>query len=209
MGSQLDSTTPSPDLRPARIFRSTALRATVTITDSGHLYTADQTTGEILHATRKLPLRRIERKIEVYVGSDTKFPSQARDSDELFAAIIPFDNWLDKQYFSPAKAIELLGAGASGAAVRTLDYLAQNLAGRNYWFGRIEDLTKALDTPKRTVERALKDLESMGVVKRKTQGRSWPTRITVHPWYAWRGDLLWRDSAYSEWLNLSSAEFGG
>lgn len=209
MSSQHYSTTSHTQLSSARAIRNKPVRATVTITDSGHMYTADQSTGEIIHATRKLPPRRIERKIEVYVGSDTKFPSQARDSEELHAAITPFDTWLDKQYFNPAKAIELLGAGASGIAVRTLGYLAQNLAGRNYWFGRIEDLTKALDTPQRTLERALKELESMGVVKRKTQGRYWPNRITVHPWYAWRGDLLWRDTAYSEWLETRSAEFGG
>lgn len=133
MSSQHDSTTSHTPLSSSRAIRNKAVRATVTITDSGHMYTADQSTGEIIHATRKLPSRRIERKIEIYVGSDTKFPSQARDSEELHAAITPFDTWPDKQYFNPAKAIELLGAGASGIAVRTLGYLAQNLAGRWSW----------------------------------------------------------------------------
>lgn len=205
---QSDSAAPSGELRLPKAIRPVNGRATVTITDKGHMYFADQSTGEIIHATRKLPRRRVERQVDLYVGKDTKFPSLARNSEELLEALTPFDTWLDKQYFSATKALELLGAGASGSAVHTLGYLSQNLTGRNYWFGRIQDIVKALDTPQRTVERALKDLESMNVVKRKTQGRTWPMRIAVHPWYAWRGDIQGRDEAYSEWLP-KPAELGG
>lgn len=190
-------------------FNPTAGRPAIAVTDGKHTYFADPNTGQIIHSTRKLPRYRVVRRIDVYVGLDTKFPAQARDNEELGEALAPFDTWLDNKYFSATKAIELLAAGASGTAVCTLSHLAQNLSGRNYWFGRIEDLAKALDTPQRSVERALKDLESMNIVKRKTQGRQWPTRIAVHPWYAWRGDLQGRDIAYSDWLGISPADFGG
>ncbi|WP_431700580.1 hypothetical protein [Pseudomonas sp. BR20] len=199
----------SDDQHYASQFKPTAGRPTIAVTDGKHTYFADPNTGQIIHATRKLPRYRVVRRIDVYVGLDTKFPTQARDNEELSEALATFDTWLDNKYFSATKAIELLASGASGTAVCTLSHLAQNLSGRNYWFGRIEDLAQALDTPQRSVERALKDLENMNVVKRKTQGRQWPTRITVHPWYAWRGDLQGRDAAYSDWLGISPAEFGG
>ncbi|MFL1524277.1 hypothetical protein [Pseudomonas sp. O230] len=189
--------------------KPTGGRPTVAVTDKGHTYFADLNTGQIIHATRKLPRFRVERRVNAYVGLDTKFPAQARDGEELTEALAPFDTWIDNKYFSSTKAIELLGSGASANAVCTLAHLGQNLSGRNYWFGRIEDLANALGTPLRSVERALMDLESMNVVKRKTQGRQWPTRITVHPWYAWRGDLQGRDIAYTDWLEIRPADFGG
>lgn len=190
------------DQHTAWQLKQTAGRPTIAVTDGKHTYFADPNTGQIIHSTRKLPRYRVVRRIDVYVGLDTKFPTQARDNEELIEALVPFDTWLDNSYFSATRALELLASGAPGTAVCTLSHLAQNLSGRNYWFGRIEDLAKALNTPQRSVERALKDLEGMNIVKRKTQGRQWPTRIAVHPWYAWRGDLQGRDSAYTDWLSV-------
>jgi DNA-binding transcriptional ArsR family regulator len=212
----MDAINMNVDLAPQRSdqdtntrLKPTAGRPSIAVTVGNHMYFVDPNTGLILHSTRKLPRHRVVSKIEVYVGLDTKLPTQARDSEELSEALIPFDAWLNKKYFSAKKALDLLRTCATKNAVCTLSHLAQNLSGRNYWFGRIEDLAKALDTPQRSVERALKDLESMNIVKRKAQGRQWPTRITVHPWYAWRGDLQGRDAAYSDWLGISPAEFGG
>ena len=179
------------------------------VQDRGERYFVDVATGEIIHATRKLPKRRSVRAIEVYVGVDTRWPSEARDAEELATATTPFDWWPDLHYVSRGKFLDLLDHQASSNAVRVLRYIAENLAGRNHWFGTISDLETALAMPKRTLERALQELTTMNALKRKTNGKAWPARFSVHPWYAWKGDLQGRDAAYSEWVGLRPAEFGG
>lgn len=179
------------------------------IQDKGENYFVDVATGEIIHATRKLPRRRSVRAIEVYVGVDTRWPSEARDAEELAKATTPFDWWSDQHYVSRGKFLDLLDHQTSSNAVRVLRYIAENLSGRNHWFGTISDLETGLEMPKRTLERALQELTTMNTLKRKANGKTWPIRFSVHPWLAWKGDLLGRDAAYSEWVGLRPAEFGG
>lgn len=169
----------------------------------------DAATGEIIHATRKLPRNRLVRAIEVDIGVDTCWPSTARDADELHKATSPYDWWSDQHYVSRDKFLDLLDKQTSSNAVRVLRYLSENLSGRNHWFGKMADLEQALQMPTRTLERALQELSSINAVRRKAQGPSWPTRISIHPWYAWKGDLLGRDDAYSCWLGIRPANSGG
>jgi len=143
------------------------------------------------------------------VGVDTRWPSEARNAEELQAATAPYDWWSDKQYVSGAKFLDLLDNQVSPNAVRLLRHLAMNLAGRNHWFGKMADLERAIGLPTRTLERALQELSSINVVRRRNNGRAWPTRLSVHPWYAWKGDLLGRDDAYAEWLDIRPAIVGG
>lgn len=184
-------------------------RHAVVVQDKGHGYFVDVATGEIIHATRKLPKQRVVRTIDVDVGTDTRWPSEARDAEELIAATAPIDWWPDQHYINGRKFLDLLDAQVSANAVRLLRHISENLTARNHWFGRMEDLAQALQMPSRTLERALQELTSINAVKRQTGGKTWPTRISVHPWYAWKGDLLWRDPAYAEWLGVRPANFGG
>lgn len=184
-------------------------RPTVAVQDKGHSYFVDTATGEIFHATRKLPRHRTVRSIEVYVGVDTRWPSEARDAEELHQATAPYDWWSDKHYACRDKILDLLDKQTSSNAVRLLRHLTVNLAGRNYWFGTMADLEHALQMPTRTLERALQELSTINAIKRKTHGRTWPIRISVHPWFAWKGDLQGRDAAHAEWLRIRPANFGG
>lgn len=184
-------------------------RPCAVVQDKGESYFVDAATGEIIHATRKLPKRRSVRVVDVDVGVDTRWPSEARNAEELLEATTPFDWWIDQHYVSRGKFLDLLDHNASPSAVRVLRYIAENLAGRNYWYGTLGDLEDALEIPRRSLERALQELTAMNALKRKTNGKAWPNRFSVHPWYAWKGDLLGRDVAYSEWVGLKPASFGG
>lgn len=184
-------------------------RPCAVVQDRGESYFVDAATGEILHATRKLPRRRVVRVVHVDVGVDTRWPSEARNAEELLEAATPFDSWEDKHYVSRGKFLDLLDHNASPSAVRVLRYIAEKLAGRNYWYGTVGDLEDALAIPKRSLERALQELTAMNALKRKSNGKAWPIRFSIHPWYAWKGDLLGRDAAYSEWIGFKPASFGG
>ncbi|WP_285960560.1 hypothetical protein [Pseudomonas tohonis] len=183
-------------------------RPAVVVQDMGHSYFVDAATGEVIYASRTLPKHRKVRRVDVEVGVGTRWPSEARDATELYEATSLFDLWQSEHYVNGGKLLDLLGHGVSSNAIRLLRHLADNITARNYWFGRISDLAQTLQMPTRSLERAMQELTSINAVKRKTQGRNWPTRISVHPWYAWRGDLMPRDPAYAEWVGLRPADFG-
>ncbi|MGB4072785.1 hypothetical protein [Pseudomonas sp.] len=193
---------------PAAITQIPA-RSVVVVQDRGHSYFVALDTGEVIHSTKKLPRRRVVRTVSVAVGIDTKWPSDARDADELRAATMPFDLWPDEQYLSVNKLLDLLDAQVSANAVRVLRYVAQNLTARNHWFGTLDDLAAAIQLPKRTLERSLNELTTINALRLRRQGKTWPTRICVHPWLAWRGDLQFRDDAWLSWVGIRAADFGG
>ncbi|MGE6790996.1 hypothetical protein ACQKFS_03105 [Pseudomonas guineae] len=185
------------------------VKSVVVVQERGHSYFVALDTGEIIYSTKKLPRHRVVRTVSATVGIDTKWPSEARDADELRTATAPFDRWENEQYLSGNKLLDLLDNQVSSNAVRALRYVSQNLTARNHWFGTINDLAAALPLPKRTLERSLKELTTINALKIRSQGKNWPTRISVHPWLAWRGDLLFRDAACRDWVGLRSVDFGG
>lgn len=186
---------PPPTIHPL------GAREAIFVTDMGRHYTVDFRTGEILASSDPLP-RTPPRPVHTSktVGIDTPWPCMARDEDELREAIQPFDHWLDRHYLEEANLLGLLRTGITGSAIRLLQHLAEQLSGHNYWFGKLKNLSVQLGLSERTVRAALAELERAGLIERTTQGKSWPTRIRIHPWYAWRGDLFDRKRALGEWV---------
>lgn len=193
----------------APVITPVSARAAVAVVDRGETYFVDTSTGEIFHATRKLPRYPKVRSVDKYVGQDTCWPSQARDQEELLEATKPFDYWPDEHYINKDKMLDLLDRAVSANAVRLLRYLAEHLSGRNHWFGRMNEIADALPMPTRTLERAMQELSDINVVRSKKQGRLWPLRVSVHPWFAWKGDLQGRDGVCAQWLGIRAAKFDG
>jgi len=183
-------------------------RPAAVVYDGIHLYVAAVDTGEIIHSSRKLPKYSAAPCVAAYVGEETKWPAEARDADELREAIRHFDYWIDAHYIDERKLLDLLGSTSSAGAVRLLRHFAENLAGRNHWFGHIGELSAALAMPDRSVQRGLKELADTNLIRRSPQGKNWPTKISVHPWIAWRGDLLARNDALARWTCGRSANIG-
>ncbi|EQM74119.1 hypothetical protein [Stutzerimonas stutzeri] len=170
----------------------------------------DVETGEILNPTEQMQKKRPKRDLRksAYVGVTTPWPASARDEDELCRAVEPFDWWKDQLMVSANNMLQLLNVGLSEKAVRIFHHLALAISGRNVWFGSVVRLTESLGIPQRTVERALTELEQWQLIERKHQGRHWPLKVYLHPWYAWRGDTLIRKQALKKWA-LKHAKFGG
>jgi len=194
---------------PSTVIATTTPRPIHMIKDGPDTYLVDVESGEILNQQQPLqPVRKRDLRRCNDVGVTTPWPALARDAEELTAALEPFDWWQDKLHVDTRKVLGLLDAGLNDRAVRTFHQLAKGLAGRNVWFGSIEELRSSLQTSKRALERALADLEKFGLIARKHQGRHWPLRITLHPWYAWRGDLTLREPTLQAWT-FRSAKSGG
>lgn len=179
----------------------------------GHRLYVDIASGEILNPTdqtQDAPLALTKRDLRRApdVGLDTPWVNDARNDEELWRAVQTFDWWIDLLVYEADKILSLLDTGLSDKAVRVFKHLACGLSARNIWFGSITELPEALDTPQRNVERALADLERHRLIERKHQGRYWPMKISLHPWYAWKGDLLARDRALQQWV-LRTAKNGG
>lgn len=176
----------------------------------GLRFFVDVESGEILNPTEEMqrtPPKRDLRKA-VYVGTETPWPALARNEEELGRAVEPFDWWMDQLLVSASKILKLLDQGLSGTAVRVFHHLAHAISGRNVWFGSVAELTESLDISQRTLERALTELEQWRLIERKQQGRYWPLKISLHPWYVWRGDLQIREQVLGAWV-LRTATFGG
>jgi DNA-binding transcriptional ArsR family regulator len=179
----------------------------------GLRFCVDVASGEILNPTEQMlekPAALTKRDLTdaPYVGLDTPWVNDARDDEELWRAVQTFDWWIDRLVYDADKILSLLDTGLSDKAVRVFKHLACGLSARNIWFGSIAELSEALGTPQRNVERALADLERHRLIERKHQGRYWPMKISLHPWYAWKGDLQARDQALQQWV-LRTAKNGG
>ena len=176
----------------------------------GLRFFVDVESGEILNPTEqmqaKLPKRDLRRS--AYVGITTPWPVSARDEDELWRAVESFDWWMGQSMVNAHNILQLLDVGLSDKAVRVFHHLARAISGCNVWFGSVAGLVEALGIPQRTVERALSELELWRLIERKHQGRHWPLKVCLHPWYAWRGDLQLRDQALQQWV-LRTAKTGG
>lgn len=176
----------------------------------GLRFFVDVETGEILNPTEQMqrkPPRRDLRKA-AYVGTETPWPAFARNEEELWRAVESFDWWMDQLVVSASKILQLLDVGLSDKAVRVFHHLARAISGRNVWFGSVAELSESLDIPQRTLERALTELEQWRLIERKHQGRHWPLKVSLHPWYAWRGDSWVRTQELERWV-LRTATFGG
>ena len=179
----------------------------------GLRFYVDVASGEILNPTEQMlekPATLTKRDLRgaPYVGLDTPWPNDARNEEELWRAVQTFDWWADRLVYDADNILDLLDVGLSDKAVRLFKHLARALAARNIWYGSVAELSEALDTPLRSIERALSDLERHRLIERKHQGRYWPMKISLHPWYAWRGDLQARNHALQQWV-FRTASFGG
>ena len=80
-------------------------------------------------------------------------------------------------------------------AVKVFRQILLGLAGRNIWFGKLADIG---------TKREIGDLTRADLIRVIRQGKTMPTKVTVHPWYGWRGDRMSRQSYIGAWIGIAS-----
>lgn len=171
---------------------SNRLKTTIDTT-TGHELTFDTYTGEILVSQKEIIKR---HKVTTDVGSQCRHPVDARTSEELTEILSVHDYWADNLTIEPEKLLDLLETGAiSVGAIKLFRQILLGLAGRNIWFGKLADVG---------TKREIGDLTRAGLIRVIRQGKTMPTKVTVHPWYGWRGDRMSRQSYIGAWICIAS-----
>ncbi|WGK91260.1 hypothetical protein [Pseudomonas migulae] len=173
---------------------SDRLRTTIDST-TGLELTSDTQTGEVL-ASRKITIKK--HTITADVGKQCRHPVDARTSEELAEILSVHDHWADNLLVESDKLLDLLDAGEiSPGAIKVFRNILVELAGRNLWFGRLADLG---------TKREVADLNKIGLIRVVKQGPTLPTKVLVHPWYGWRGDLSARQIYLGQWLRIGAGD---
>lgn len=160
---------------------------------TGHQITFDTYTGEILVSQKEVIKR---YKVTSDVGSQCRYPVDARTSEELTGILSVHDHWADNLTVEPEKLLDLLETGAiSVGAIKLFRQILLGLAGRNIWFGKLGDVG---------TKREIGDLTGAGLIRVIRQGKTMPTKVTVHPWYGWRGDRMSRQAYIGDWICIAS-----
>ena len=155
--------------------------------------TFDTHTGEVL-LSRKEIIKRY--RVTTDVGKQCRYPVDARTSEELAEILSVHDHWADNLTIEPDKLLDLLEAGAvSAGAIKLFRQILLGLAGRNIWFGKLADMG---------TKREIGDLTRADLIRVIRQGKTMPTKVTVHPWYGWRGDRMSRQSYIGSWICIAS-----
>ncbi|WP_095055538.1 hypothetical protein [Pseudomonas sp. Irchel s3b2] len=167
---------------------SNRLKTTIDITTEQEL-TFDTHTGEVL-VSRKEIIKR--HRVTTDVGKQCRHPVDARNFEELAEILSVHDHWADNLTVEADKLLDLLETGKiTAGAVRLFRQILLGLAGRNIWFGKLADIG---------TKREIGDLSQAGLIRVIRQGKTLPTKVTVHPWYGWRGDLASRQSYIGDWI---------
>ena len=158
---------------------------------TGHELTFYIRSGEIL-ASRKVIVKK--HTITTDVGKQCRHPVNARTSEELLEILSVHDHWADNLTIEADKLLDLLETGViTAGAVKLFRQILLGLAGRNIWFGKLADIG---------TKREIGDLSRAGLIRVTRQGKTLPTKVTVHPWYGWRGDLTSRQSYIGDWIDI-------
>lgn len=164
---------------------------TTTDTTTSHELTFDTQTGEVL-ASRKVIINK--HSITIDVGKQCRHPVDARNSEELAEILSVHDHWADNLTVEADKLLDLLETGEiTAGAIKLFRQILLGLAGRNIWFGKLADIG---------TKREIGDLSRAGLIRVTRQGKTLPTKVTVHPWYGWRGDLTSRQSYIGDWIDI-------
>lgn len=164
---------------------------TTTDTTTSHELTFDTQTGEVL-ASRKVIINK--HSITIDVGKQCRHPVDGRNSEELAEILSVHDHWADNLTVEADKLLDLLETGEiTAGAIKLFRQILLGLAGRNIWFGKLADIG---------TKREIGDLSRAGLIRVTRQGKTLPTKVTVHPWYGWRGDLTSRQSYIGDWIDI-------
>ena len=162
-------------------------------TTTGHELIFDTQTGEVLES-QKVTIKK--HNITTDVGTQCRFPIAARTSEELLEILSVHDQWINNLTAEADKLLDLLGTGEiTAGAVKVFRQILLGLAGRNIWFGKLADIG---------TKREIGDLTRADLIRVTRQGKTLPTKVTVHPWYGWRGDLMSRQSYIGAWIGIAS-----
>ena len=164
---------------------------TTTDTTTSHELTFDTQTGEVL-ASQKVTIKK--HTITTDVGTQCRFPIAARTPEGLLEILSVHDQWVNNLTVEADKLLDLLEIGEiTAGAVKVFRQILLGLAGRNIWFGKLADIG---------TKREIGDLSRAGLIRVTRQGKTLPTKVTVHPWYGWRGDLSSRQSYIGDWIDI-------
>lgn len=147
-----------------------------------------------------------QRHIKAQVGVDTRFPTEARNPEELFEAISVHDPHLADLNIEYDRLLGLLDTGHSVLAVKIFRFICERLDGWNYWFGRVAELlTEFDDCGRASVYRAWSSLQPM-LVRAEPVRNLGTLRVRVNPWYAWRGARYLQTPAISNWYAAAAVQ---
>ncbi|MBU0807798.1 MAG: hypothetical protein KKB36_08145 [Gammaproteobacteria bacterium] len=164
----------------------------ITDTTSSHELAFDTQTGEVL-ASQKVTVKK--HTITTDVGTQCRYPVDARTFEELLEILSVHDRWTDNLNVEADKLLDLLEKGTiTAGAVKVFRLILHGLAGRNIWFGKLADMG---------TKREIGDLSRADLIRVTRQGKTLPTKVTVHPWYGWRGDLMSRQSYIGSWIGIA------
>lgn len=173
----------------------------VVVRNEDGLFIVTSDTGEILEQqlTKTSPKPVYVNRIDKYVGIETRFTTQARDAQELLEAAGVFDPFITQQGTDYRNLLDLLPSSLKPTELLVFRYLCEHLTARNYWFGSMVELAEAFPAQSRSsLYQTLKALEG-SLIRRCNKGERGLLRITVHPWYSFRGASFYRASALAEW----------
>jgi hypothetical protein len=158
---------------------------------TNHELIFDTQTGEVL-ASRKVTVKK--RSITTDVGKQCRHPVDARDPEELAEILSVHDCWIDILTVEADKLLDLLATGEiTSGGIKLFRQILLGLAGRNIWFGKLTDIG---------TKREIGELSRAGLIRVTRQGKTLPTKVTVHPWYGWRGDLTSRQHFIGGWIGI-------
>lgn len=174
---------------------------------SDGLFIVNNHTGEIIdQALTKPPEagRIATHTVAKYVGLDTRFPSQARDAEELLEATRVHDPFLKNLTVDYQKLFELMDHGKPVTETMVFRHLCEHLTAWNCWIGSMDELARAFpQLSQRSLFAILKNLED-GLIKRTAKGSRGPVIIRIHPWYAFTGASYIRDELLARWCRPSA-----
>ncbi len=155
----------------------------------------DVATGEIL-TKRQINKKHKEHTIDMYVGIETKFPSDCTTKDQLLESLSVLDSYLDKSvkvnYAALLKSVNESILTVKESSV--LSYLAEHITDWNYFIGRYSDIEHLIENRDNRTK-MLKSLESKGLIEITHKGFFYKDSVVIkiNPFYAWKGDVSLRD----------------
>lgn len=182
----------------------------VCVAIDGEFFRVDTESGEVLGypAAVRTHTVKLDQGSTRDALTGTVFPVQAKSATQLARAVSVHDQWSTNLMYYADRVIELLDQGFSGESVRIFNRLCSSLEGRNIWFGQLTELGDELGLTNITQRRAVAELKAANLVKVEKQGRGQPSRVLVHPWYAFRGDRALHGQYVKDWTKQPSIELG-
>lgn len=166
------------------------------------LFVISLETGEILDQQLSLSCdegKVYSRKIDKYVGIDTRFPAHSRDAAELVEATAVHDPFIRNLDIHHEALLDLLQHSINATELQVFRYICSSLTAWNYWHGSRKELADQLPKLSKSSLYAILQKLEQGLISNISKGSRSSLLLQVHPWYAFRGAAYIRDGLLEQW----------